>query len=58
MESSILQGTYVILVEYMPGKYRKTFVFNFTYGVWMNTFCHTVFCMLHICAVVRLTALS
>jgi len=26
---------------------QKGCVFNFKYGVWMNTFCHTVCCMLH-----------
>jgi len=25
--------------------------FNFNHSVWMNTFCHTVSCMLSICAV-------
>jgi len=35
----------------MPGKYREAFAFNFNYSVWMNTFCQTVCCMLHICAV-------
>jgi len=47
----VLQVTYFKLVESMPGKYRKAFVFNINYSVWMNTFCHTVCCMLHICAV-------
>jgi len=39
-ELSILHDTYLILVESMPGKCRKGFVFNFNYSVWMNTFCH------------------
>jgi len=47
----VLQVTYFKLVESMPGKYRKAFVFNINYSVSMNTFCHTVCCMLHICAV-------
>jgi len=34
----------------MPGKYRKAFIFNFNYRVWMNIFCHRVYCMLHMCA--------
>jgi len=50
-KSSALRGTYFILVESMPGKYRKSFVFNFKYSSWMITVCHTVFCMLPICAV-------
>jgi len=41
----MLQGTYFILVESMPGKFRKYFVFNFNYSVWMNTFCHNVCCI-------------
>jgi len=28
---------------------QKSLCFN--YSVWMNTFCHTVYCMLHTCAV-------
>jgi len=45
-EQSMLWGTYFILVESMPGKYRKAFVFNFNCSVWwMDTFCHTVFCL-------------
>jgi len=41
----MLQGTYFILVESMPGKYRKGFVFKFDYSVRMNTYCHTIFCV-------------
>jgi len=48
MESSILQYTFFISVESMTGKYREAFVFNFNYIVWVNIFCHTVFCTLHI----------
>jgi len=44
-ESSILQGTYFMLVESMPGKHRKGFVFNFNCSVCINTFCHTVCCI-------------
>jgi len=40
----MLWGTYFILVEPMPGKYRNVFIFNFNCSVWMNTFCHTVCC--------------
>jgi len=29
----MLQGTYFILVESMPDKYRKAFVFTFKYSV-------------------------
>jgi len=47
----MLQGIYFISVESMPGKYRKVFVFNFNYSVWMNTFCHRVSRMLYIFAV-------
>jgi len=47
-KSSILQGTYFILVESMPSKYRKAFVSNFNHIVWMNSFCHSICCMLHI----------
>jgi len=54
-ESSILQGTYFMLVESMPGNHRKAFVSNFNYSVWMNTFCQTICCMLHICAVKQTT---
>jgi len=34
-EPGILQGTYFLLVEAMPGKYRKTFVFNFNCSIWL-----------------------
>jgi len=40
--SSMLQNAYFICVESMSGKYRKAFVFNFNYSVWMNTVRHTV----------------
>jgi len=50
-ESSILQRTYLILVESMPGKYRKGFIFNFNYSVWTNTFCHAVCYCMYICSV-------
>jgi len=43
----MLQGTWFILVESMPDKYRKSCVFNVS-SVWMTTSCHTVCCMLHI----------
>jgi len=32
----------------MLDKYKKAFVFNFNYCVWMKTFCHTVCCMFQI----------
>jgi len=44
----MLQGTYFILVESMPGKYRKTSVFHCS--VWVNTFCRTVCCILAMCS--------
>jgi len=47
-ESSIPLGTYFILAESMPHKYRKSCVINVNYAVWMNTVCHTACCMLHI----------
>jgi len=50
----MLQGTYFMLVESMPAKYRKIFVFNFDYSVWMNTFCHT--CHTVCCPYVQLNA--
>ena len=53
-ESRVLQGTYVILVESMPGKYRKVCVFNFNYSVRMNTFCYTVCFTLQCCIYVQL----
>jgi len=28
----------------MSNKYRKAFVDNFNYSIWMNTFCYTVLC--------------
>jgi len=48
-ESSILQGTYFILVESMQAKYKEGFVCNFNYGVWMNTFYPTV-CCIYLCS--------
>jgi len=32
----------------MPDKYKKAFVFNFNYCVWMKTSCHTICCMFQI----------
>jgi len=43
----MLQGIYFILVESMPDKYRKAYALT---KFWMNRFCHTACCMLHICA--------
>jgi len=37
-------------IESIPGKYRKAFVVNSNYSVWMSAFCHAVGCMLHMCA--------
>jgi len=34
-----------ILVEPMPGKHISFYVLNFKYSIWMNPFCHTVFCI-------------
>jgi len=48
-----VQGTYFLLVESMPGKYRTVFVIYFNYSFRMITFCYTIFCMLHICEVNR-----
>jgi len=39
-ESIMLQSTYFISVELMPGKYREGVVFNYNRSVWMNTLCH------------------
>jgi len=33
----MLQGTYFILADSLPGKYRKVLSLNFNYNVWMNT---------------------
>jgi len=33
-----MQGITFVLAVFMPGKYRKAFVFNFNFSVWMNTF--------------------
>jgi len=44
-ESSILQGTYFILVECMPAKYKKVLIFHFNCGARMNTFCPTDCCV-------------
>jgi len=41
----MLQGNYFILVESLPGKYRKAVLSS----VWMDTFCQTVWCMLPLC---------
>jgi len=43
-------GKYLMVIEFMPGKYRKHFIFSFNYSVWMNTFLHTVDCVSYICA--------
>jgi len=40
----MLQGTYSLFIESMPGKCRKPFVCNFHYSVWMSTVCHTICC--------------
>jgi len=53
----MIQGTYFTFVESTPGKYRKT-VCKFNYYVWMDTFCHTVCCMLHMCPQLGVRCLS
>jgi len=37
--------SYLLLVDSMPGKYRKAFVFNCNFGIWMNMFCLSVCCI-------------
>ena len=44
----MLQDT-IFHMESMPGKFTKTFVFDFNYNIWMNTFLQ--YYSLHICAV-------